>query len=165
MAQVGPQRDRFPLRKTPLCADEPSIIDQGTIDEIRNTYTDLHHELAGDVLYRKFNQATVKQDPYGESTQKLFLADVALKAKIEVNPSPQQITAHGLKEMVDAIFIFSEKDLEDASVVITTDDRFEFSGDVYNVHHVNPDIFIQNDILRRIIGLKIHSRQAPATPL
>jgi hypothetical protein len=57
MAHLG--RNKYPLTRQGLCAPEPSILDPGTIEDIKDLYGEVAHERSTPIVIEKFTNTKV----------------------------------------------------------------------------------------------------------
>lgn len=119
------------LHRTPLNRDF-------TTSMIENAYARFMEDMATTVQYRKFSAANTAHPIYKEQMAKTYDAPKDLLAKVRLNPSPKYLQENGIIEKVDAIFIFSQKQLDDESVTITHKDTITFKSVLYYVIEVSP---------------------------
>lgn len=119
------------LYRTPLTRDF-------TESMVENAYMKFMEDYAASVNYLKFNAATASDAVYDEAIAKTYEAPVVLLAKARLKPSAKYLQEAGILEKVDAIFIFSQKQLTDSSVTISHKDKIVFKGTEYHVADAGP---------------------------
>ena len=148
---------RYPLRRSDCGTSKPKIIDEGTLEDIKETIDEVSNEVSTPVDICKFNSVLSEPNIYGESTNKKWYVPVSVKGIVDVNPDQKALTEHGLKVQVDIAVIFTQFELDKVGIVINTDDRMKFGGKEYSIYRVNPENFIQSSNISVHVAGKIYN--------
>ena len=156
----------YPLRRTSLCAESPTILDDETWEDVKCAVKEIAEEIWSPITLRNYESEVV--DPvYGESLNKTWI-DYNLYAFVNVQPTQKELTDLGIREEISMILkvLITEVDrvLTPVSKAIDTDDRVIYDGVTYSVYKVVAGQQYRNKgSLWTDIVCKIYSAQGPVT--
>lgn len=119
------------LERTPLTRNFETEMETNAVAKFKLDY-------ATPVKIHRFDATTAEDSLYNEAISKKYLAAVTMDAKVKISPDAKYLEENGVSEKVDAVFIFSQKELTAAGFQITISDVVEFKEVRYSITRVLP---------------------------